>query len=79
MSILPQISKNLYESIKNTFGVWSSNTVTSIWKPNTQYYKGEKVKYFNVIFECKEDHLSSNDFCNDSKYWKYPSKMVLMK
>lgn len=78
MPILPQISKTLYKSIKNAFNS-SPNSFECVWRAHTKYFKGAKVKYFDVVFECKEDHMSSDDFNKDSKYWKYPSKMYLMK
>ena len=75
---IPQISKSFYETIKTTFNIFPS-TYISAWKTNTNYKKGQRIKYFDIEFECIKDHISSDNFENDSKYWKYPSKMSLIK
>ena len=32
------------------------------WKPNTQYYRGNKVSYGGHIWRCKEDNISQTNF-----------------
>lgn len=72
---LPQFSKEINEVIKNNID-FSSKTFynNSVWKPNTSYNIGDIVKYNDLTLVCIENHISGNDFSNDSKYWEYKSK-----
>lgn len=38
------------------------------WFPNSKFSKGDKAKWNDMIFTCKEDHISGEEF--DIKYWE---------
>lgn len=70
---------SIFNEVKQGFNNFTFRMFKANWLANTKYQKGQRIKYFDMEFECIEDHISSNNFENDSKYWKYPSKMSLIK
>lgn len=44
------------------------------WTPYTAYTKGERIQHQNTCYQCTEDHQSSYDFANDTKFWTVTQK-----
>ncbi|MGB0919595.1 MAG: hypothetical protein ACPGUZ_03680 [Holosporaceae bacterium] len=44
------------------------------WAPYTAYTKGERMQHHNTCYQCTDDHQSSYDFANDTKFWTVTQK-----